>query len=87
MVPPPEPLPQTQVPAYLDGYFQEVRAAVRSRAANIDVDELEREWRALFPVAWVDFYRFLLGWAPGQFERDPHSEQLMGQVLRGLKPG
>jgi hypothetical protein len=74
------------VPGYLDDYFRELRSALRGAegGASLDVAELEREWRALFPLAWVDFYRFLLGWAPGQFDRDPYSERLTRQVLARL---
>jgi hypothetical protein len=72
------------VPMYLDAYFRELGASVVSLGASIDARELEREWRELFPLAWVDFYRFLLGWAPGQLDRDPYSEQLTTQVLRDL---
>lgn len=76
-----------RVPAYLDDYFRELRAAVRANpcAETVDVDALEQEWRALLPLAWVDFYRFLLGWAPGQLDRDPYSEQLTREVLASLK--
>lgn len=73
-----------QVPQYLNDYFRELRAALATLAPSVDADALEREWRELFPLAWVDFYRFLLGWAPGQFDADPYSEQLTGQVLDAL---
>jgi Ecdysteroid kinase-like family len=73
------------VPEYLDDYFRELANALEASAANVDASELEREWRALFPLAWVDFYRFLLGWAPGQFDHDPYSEQLTREVLARLK--
>jgi len=72
------------VPMYLDAYFRELGASVVSSGSSVDARELEREWRELFPLAWVDFYRFLLGWAPGQLDRDPYSEQLTTQVLRDL---
>jgi hypothetical protein len=45
---------------------------------------LEREWRALFPYAWVDFYRFLLGWAPGYADNDGYSERLTRDVIAAL---
>lgn len=75
------------VPRYLDDYFRELRQALVEAGASVDVGALEREWRELFPVAWVDFYRFLLGWAPGQVAHDPYSEQLTREVLRRLKSG
>lgn len=77
------------VPVYLDEYFRELLFAVRASAAGarVDVAALEREWRELFPLAWVDFYRFLLGWAPGQFDRDPYSERLTREVLARFATG
>ena len=76
---------ETMVPVYLDDYFRELESAARACAANVDVSALEREWRALFPLAWVDFYRFLLGWAPGQLDADPYSERVTREVLARLK--
>ncbi len=79
--------------AYLDSYFAELGAAVSARNARglaaLDIQALEAEWRALFPFAWVDFRRFLLGWAPGHYERDPFSDRLVRDVLRvvaGVSP-
>jgi hypothetical protein len=80
---------QALIPGYLDEYFRELGSAVRADAAGASVDmaALEHEWRELFPVAWVDFYRFLLGWAPGQYDRDPYSERLTREVLVRLAVG
>ncbi len=83
---------ESLVPRYLDDYFRELSSALQAIPGNaagacVDAAALEREWRALFPLAWVDFYRFLLGWAPGQFDRDPYSERLTREVLAGLKSG
>lgn len=77
------------VPVYLDEYFRELASAVQADAAgaSVDMPALEREWRELFPFAWVDFYRFLIGWAPGQFDRDPYSERLTREVLAHLQAG
>jgi hypothetical protein len=80
---------ESLVPMYLDDYFRELAGALRANGGNsaVDVDELEREWRELFPVAWVDFYRFVLGWAPGQLDDDPYSERLTREVLSRFKSG
>lgn len=74
---------EARVPQCLDEYFHALRQALQTKpaGASVDVNALEREWRELFPLAWVDFYRFLLGWAPGQFDRDPYSERLTREVL------
>lgn len=45
--------------AHLDMYFRHLRSQL---PPHVDVDALEAEWRALFPVAQRDFQRFLAGW-------------------------
>jgi hypothetical protein len=71
------------IPSYLDQYFIALRAALAPRSVAVELDALEQEWRELFPLAWVDFYRFLLGWAPGQYDPDPFSDGLVARVLAG----
>lgn len=73
------------VPGYLNHYFAELRRALGSTRPADDLAQLEREWRALFPLAWVDLYRFLLGWAPGTYDPDPYSDALVAQVLAELR--
>lgn len=74
---------EAELPSYLDNYFRELRLALAARGASENPSEIEREWRELFPVAWLDFYRFLLGWAPGQFDADPYSERLARELIQG----
>jgi hypothetical protein len=66
----------------LDFYFTQLQRAINTK---IDFDALEKEWRELFPYAWTDFYRFLLGWAPGHWKVNPYSQRLAEQVLAELR--
>lgn len=66
------------VPHCLDVYFEALRARL---PGDVDGAALEAEWRELFAWAWVDFFRFLLGWAPSYAEGDEYSEALTRQVL------
>lgn len=43
----------------LDTYFAHLRSAL----VGVDGAALEAEWRALYPLACADYYRFLAGWA------------------------
>ena len=74
-----------QIPGYLDEYFSALGTALAPALPAPDLEELEREWRALFPLAWADLYRFLLGWAPGQYDPDPYSDGLVESALETLK--
>jgi len=68
----------------LDEYFFLLRQALSTSNKGVDLDVLEREWRRLFPLAWVDFYRFLLGWMPGHWKANEYSRRMAKQVLGGL---
>jgi len=74
------------VPHYLDEYFRALGSALTRNAGDqgVDAAAIEREWRQLFPLAWVDFYRFLLGWAHDELARDPYAERLTREVLSSL---
>ncbi|MFT5242078.1 MAG: aminoglycoside phosphotransferase (APT) family kinase protein [Candidatus Promineifilaceae bacterium] len=70
--------------ALLDFYFHALRAALASRDKSLDFAALESDWRALYPVAWTDFFRFLQGWSPGHWKIHSYSERLSRDVLDGL---
>jgi hypothetical protein len=73
--------------ACLDRYFAELRSALAFRAPGVDAPALEAEWRDLYPLAWADFYRFLLGWASGQYEYDAYSRSQVRSALDALGHG
>ncbi|MBT8338154.1 MAG: ecdysteroid 22-kinase family protein [Gemmatimonadetes bacterium] len=67
----------------LDLYFDVLRSALALQP-DLDAESVEREWRALFPVAWTDFHRFLKGWSPGHWKIHSYSERVAREVLSGL---
>jgi len=69
----------------LDGYFSALREAIKQSKVVCDIDALEDDWRALYPVAWTDFHRFLKGWSPGHWKINGYSERLAREVIGGLK--
>ena len=56
-------------------YFEELRKHISDEIT----DDLEEEWRTLYPLAWADFIRFLQGWAPDHYKLNEYS---LGQVDR-----
>ncbi|MGZ5008991.1 MAG: phosphotransferase [Methylobacter sp.] len=69
----------------LDFYFRAFKQALHINNKACDADAIERDWRALYPVAWTDFHRFLKGWTPGYWPADSYSERLARQVVAELK--
>lgn len=52
---------------------------------RVDADALEAEWRGLYPIACVDFYRFLAGWAKDAWRHDVEAQRRSRAVLKGLR--
>ena len=71
-------------PVILDRYFELLKNALAQAGKAVDFAALEAEWRALYPVAWTDFYRFLQGWSPGHWKLHRYSERLAREVLQAL---
>ncbi len=68
----------------LDTYFIALNDALAAQQKMVDFDEMELEWRALYPVAWTDFHRFLKGWSPDHWKINSYSERLSREVIRQL---
>jgi hypothetical protein len=69
----------------LDYYFTQLKAALSHSNNPFDFVDLEQDWRALYPVAWTDFHRFVKGWNPGHWKIHGYSEQLAREVVAQLK--
>ena len=68
----------------LDHYFECLDSALQRLGQTIDFKALEVEWRNLFPFAWADFQRFLLGWSPGHWKINGYNDRLVKEVLQEL---
>ena len=71
-------------PDLLDRYFAFLHTALLHVDSELDFAALEEDWRALYPVAWTDFYRFLQGWSPGHWKLHRYSNRLAREVLEAL---
>ncbi|MFD1384105.1 phosphotransferase [Rhodanobacter aciditrophus] len=61
----------------LDVYFSELSRCIVARGESPDLAEsVAQEWYRLFPVAWADFHRFILGWSPTHHKNTHFSERL-----------
>ena len=61
----------------LSVYFDELR----SRVDDSIGEELETQWRQLFPWAWADFHRFLCGWCATHPKLTAYSRRMVDHVL------
>ncbi len=72
--------------ALLDHYFSVLGPELQERHPDVDVRQLEAEWRDMFELAWADFHRFLKGWSPGHWKLNSYSETLTRRVIERLSP-
>ncbi len=68
----------------LDYYFEQFTIALSNKQSNLDAKLIEKEWRRLFPLAWADFTRFLVGWSPSHRKLNNYSEMMVEQALKLL---
>lgn len=66
----------------LSYYFLELK---KQLPQNIDSSKLISEWTYLYPFAWADFERFLLGWAPGHQKLTSYSNKMTNKVIELLE--
>ncbi len=65
----------------LDRYFVEFRASLTRRNNPLNALDIESEWRRLYPLAWADFQRFILGWSPSHKKNTEFVRQITQQAL------
>ena len=66
-------------------YFLKLDQALINQRSAIIAKDIEQEWRPLFAVAWADFQRFILGWAPEHHKNNDFSRYITGQALNSLR--
>lgn len=76
------PIDEASVERHLDTYFTTfAQALARNPAKASLVGAVETQWRSLFPVAWLDFQRFLQGWSPAYARPSARLERRIRQEL------
>ena len=68
----------------LTTYFKALQNALQKQHSSLCFEELEAEWRSLYPIAWTDFYRFLKGWSPGHWKINSYSEKIAARLLERI---
>ena len=65
----------------LSFYFEELEKVVSKK---INFQDLESEWRNMYPLAWADFERFLMGWNPDHYKLTKYSKEMTLKALKSL---
>lgn len=73
-----------QADGLVDHYLAELTGACRSSKRDVDTASLESEYRAMYPLAWADFHRFLLGWCPGHGKLHRYSQSMVDAAIASL---
>lgn len=66
----------------LNRYFLAFRQALHCYHPHINSQPIETQWRALWPVVWADFYRFLAGWKPNHIKINQYMLDQYQTVLK-----
>ena len=76
----------THLDFLLETYFSELSRCVLSIGESPDIaDAVSKEWCDLFPIAWADFHRFIMGWLPTHKKNTGFSRRMTERALEQLK--
>lgn len=75
---------EQQETVLLDYYFLILKRALEKYHPSIDTETVEQDWRALYPLAWTDFHRFIKGWSPGHWKINSYSERIANEVVASI---
>ena len=71
---------------HLDFYFAELNKELRCKnQLETTIAQVEATWRPLYPIAWADFHRFLLGWCPGHQKLHGYTKRMTKEAIETLK--
>ena len=68
----------------LETYFEALRTSIGRSERSLDAARIESEWRSMYPFAWADFNRFLLGWYPQHQKLHGYSRRMTDEALAML---
>ncbi len=68
----------------LSFYFTQLESAINFSDTKNVFEDLEEEWRRMYPIACTDFNRFLFGWMPTHQKLNAYNMSMMEEVLAVL---
>ena len=71
----------------LDEYFLTLKKALQHYGTELPFQQLELQWRELYPLAWADFSRFLQGWSPGHYKLNDYMDKQTRIALSIINSG
>ncbi|NRA67244.1 MAG: DUF1679 domain-containing protein [Pseudobacteriovorax sp.] len=71
----------------LEHYFTQLHSGLSQRGFGDCFQEIEEQWRRLYPLAWADFYRFVKGWKPNHWKLHAYSEHMTETAMDLIKSG
>jgi len=65
-------------------YFNQLENALSKNSKHLNFNQLKTEWSFLFPIAWADFERFLMGWMPTHQKINGYSKLKVEEALKQI---